>query len=67
MEFMCIYMFNFDICYGVHTCIYVVDNDVKSCYSVCQELSHNSKLECVYHKIILLFYMYICGSETILN
>ena len=21
---------------SIHTCLYVVDNDVKSCYSVCQ-------------------------------
>ena len=65
IESMCIYMFSFDICYGIHKCIYAVDNDIKYCYSVCQEVTHSSQLECFNH--ILLFCMYICESETIIS
>ena len=65
MEYMCIYMFSCYICYGVHTCIYAVHKHVKYRYYARQEVSHNSRLKRFYH--ILLFYMYICGSETIIN
>ena len=31
-------------CYGICVCIYVEDNDVKLCYSICLEVSRNYKL-----------------------
>ena len=43
--------------------IYVVDNNVKSCYPVCQEVSRMI----LSYIIVLHIYIYICGLKTILT
>ena len=48
--------------------IYVVDNDVKFCYSICQEISHNSNYNVSNIHVCYCFCVHIlvCGSETFL-